>query len=297
MRIVYFLFTILAIFYSFNVLSAESLAIEQLTSEQGKWRLGLNTVYANSETSAVNIGDSIQVQTGPGQYVSIPASVSSTRINTDSVVLVPTVRYGISENLEVAWRMSFSHTSIRSENNNGNTSESYSRFADSWLGFDYRLTKDRNKINYSVFADVALAENTKTQGSNLVHGRAYSIGLSMYRVYDPIVMTNVVAYQMNLSRDSNGQSLEPGDALTFSPGVSFAPNRDTNLNIGFSWTNRQSSKLDGNKTSIRRTSTSLNLGFAYAWSDPLSIFTSVSTNISGGDGASIGVSMVYEFEK
>lgn len=274
---------------------ADSLTLEQFDSIEGKWRYSLNTIYANSEATGVTIGDDILVQTGPGTFVSIPSDVSSDRVNSDVLVIVPSVRYGLSEKLDISWRASFSYSNIRTENNSGEqSSQTFSRFADSWLGLDYRLVDDRKQLNWTIFGDVAVAENTKTTGNEPVYGRAFVLGLSLYRVYDPIVISMVTAYQLNLSRMDGTNNIDPGDIFTISPSLSFAPNRDSNIDLGFSWTTRAGNEVNGNNTSIRNTSTRTNMSFGYAWSDSLIIFTKVSANISSGNDANISLSLVYE---
>lgn len=277
--------------------AADSLAVDRLLSQQGKWQLGLNLVYANSEATNLQLGDTIPIQVSPGVFVSIPSSITQQQVNSDSLVAVPSLRYGLTDKLDVSWRASFTYTALRSQASNNLSSDSFSRFGDSWLSFNYRFRDQYDAVNMAAFAEMALVENNATQGSDLSYGRAYNLGLTLFRVYDPIVINALVAYQLNLERTSAGQALDPGDALVFSPGINFAPNRDTNLNLGFTWTRREGNKVNGARIGILQTSTLLNMGFAYAWSNKLSIYTSLSANISGGTGATIGMSMLYALGK
>jgi hypothetical protein len=288
---------LLSIIFIHTVNAADSLAVERLISQQGKLQFGLNLSYANSEASNLQLGDTIPVQVSPGVFVNIPSSITQEQVNSDSLVLVPSLRYGITDQLDISWRASFTDTSIRSQTNNNLSADSYSRFGDSWLGLNYRFKARHDEINTAVYGEVALAENSASQGSDLSYGRSFLLGVSTFRIYDPIVVNALFAYQVNLSRDSAGQSLNPGDSLIISPGINFAPNRDTNLNLGFTWTRKQGNKLDGARAGMLTTSTLLNLGFAYAWSNKLSVYTSLAANISGAGSATIGMSLVYDFGK
>ena len=88
----------------------KSLPLEDLLSSKGRWNIGLNAVYATTDRSSVEIGESVLVQVGPGQFVSVPSEVAEQRVNSDTLVLQPTTRYGLTDETQLTARLSASST-------------------------------------------------------------------------------------------------------------------------------------------------------------------------------------------
>lgn len=275
--------------------SDKAIPVEDLLTSKGKVNLGFNLVYANSERSSVQVGDTVLIQTGPSQFVRVPVQVGEQRVNTDTLVAAPSVRYGATEDTQLSLRGSYSASYARTQGLSGADSSSTSRFVDARLGIDHRLQKEGKTPGLIGLLDVALAENNSITGSDISYGRSWTVGITVYRVFEPLVLSATAAYQLNLTRQRDGQQIDPGDLLFFSPSLNFIPNRDSSFGLGFTWLLRGSDAVDGSKNSIVQTRTDLNLYFSYAWSKPLLLFFTLKSNISGEGGASIGLSSSYTF--
>lgn len=275
--------------------SDKAIPVEDLLTSQGRLNLGLSLVYANSEQSGVQVGNTVLIQTGPSQFVTVPITVGEQRVNTDTLVAVPSLRYGVTKDTQLSLRGSYSASYARTQGPSGVESSSTSRFVDAHLGIDHRLKKEGETPGLIGLLDVALAENNSITGSDVSYGRSWMIGVTAYRVFEPLVLSATAAYQLNLMRQRDGQKLDPGDLLWFSPSLNFIPNRDSSFGLGFTWVLRGSDAVDGIKNSGMQTHTDLNLYFSYAWSKPLLLFFTLNSNVSGGSGSSMGLSSSYTY--
>lgn len=275
--------------------SDKAIPVENLLTSKGKVNLGFGLVYANSERSRVQVGDMVLIQTGPSQFVRVPIEVGELRVNTDTLVATPSLRYGVTENTQLSLRGSYSTNYARTQGLSGSDSSSSSRFVGAYLGIDHRLQKEGKTPGLIGLLDVALAENNSISGSDISYARSWLIGITAYRVFEPLVLSATAAYQMNLARQRDGQQFDPGNLIVFSPSLNFIPNRDSSFGLGFAWVLGGSDVVDGSESSIVQTRTDLNLYFSYAWSKPLLLFFTLNSNISGKGGASIGLSSSYTF--
>jgi len=275
----------------------ELLPIEDLLTSENQWTFSLATIYANSETTGAVVGETTLVQTGPGQFVTVPVDITQKRTNNDTLILVPTLRYGLTKDTQLSIHTSLSASQTRTQGQNGIDSDSSTRFADTWIGIDHRFRKEGDSPGFFAFLETSLAENLSTDSTDLAYGKSWLVGATFYRAIDPILMNLNTALQISLERESGGQDIDPGDFLSISPTAHFLPNRDIALSFGFNWTIRDTDKVDGKKISFRTTRTDLSFGFDYAVSKQSIFFVSLNTNISGGTGSSVGVTWNYEFEK
>ena len=124
----------------------KSLPLEDLLSSKGRWSMGFSAVSVTADRSSVEIGESVLVQTGPGQFVSVPSEVSEQRINSDTLVLQPTTRYGLTDETQLTARLSAFSTWTRISGLKGERSDSSSRFADAWIGMDRRFVRKAPRL-------------------------------------------------------------------------------------------------------------------------------------------------------
>lgn len=211
----------------------ELLPIEDLLTRENQWTFNLATIYANSETSGAVVGETTLVQTGPGQFVTVPVNITQERTNNDTLLLVPTFRYGLSKNTQISFRTSLSASQTRTQGQNGIDSNSSTRFADAWIGLDHRFRKEGDKPGFFAFIETSLAENLSTDSTDLAYGKSWLVGATFYRGIDPILMNLNAVLQYSLERESNGQDIDPGNFLSFSPAVHFLPNRDISMMFWF----------------------------------------------------------------
>lgn len=106
------------------------LTIEDLLTAQQRWRVELGAVYANSTTNGVESGQYALIQTGPTQFVPVPTVIGEQRRNSDTLVLTPGLRYGLSGDTEAYSRFSVLTHSVRSQGPGGTAVQDGERFAD-----------------------------------------------------------------------------------------------------------------------------------------------------------------------
>lgn len=270
----------------------------------------MGAVYANSTTNGVESGQYALIQTGPTQFVPVPTVIGNQRRNSDTLVLTPGLRYGLSGDTELYSRFSVLTNTTRSQGPSGTAVQDGERFADAWLGINHRFIKEGNTPALLGFLEVAVAENSAappSDSTDLIHGKSWLAGFTTYRAIDPLVLAATLAYRSNLSRrapDSAGPLMgvissvarNPGDLFLINPSVSFAVNNEITLTTGLQWRWQGADQIDGQSIGIRTTDTSLTLGLGlgHAWSQRLTLNLNSRANISGNDGAELQFTALYK---
>lgn len=246
------------------------LTVEGLLTDQNRWRAELGINYANAEQRGLSTGQPIMVQVGPAQFVAVPTQFGASRINSDTLVISPGLRYGMSEKTELYGRMSWLSDSARIQNVNGVVSQSSNRFDSLWLGINRQLIEEGKSPALLGFIEAAAVEKTRLPGLNIgrnFSGRSWLIGGTTYRAIDPIVLSFTAAYRINIARTIDAQRYAPGNYLLLNPAMSFAVNSDITLSAGVQWRNMQADVLNAQAQGLSRTSTDFNLGLAWLWDE------------------------------
>lgn len=267
------------------------LTIEDLLTAQNRWRLELGSVYANAERTNAQNGQPIQIQTGPTSFITIPTFAGVTRENTDTLIFTPGLRYGISGDTEVYARSSWLSSTLRITLGNATQSRSNTQFGDAWLGVNHRFISEENHPALLGFAELALAEKQ----SNHTHSvRSVLVGFTTYRATDPLVLALTAAYRFNRSSTANSFTYQGGDYLLINPSVSFAANQVDTLSAGFNWRRQQPESLNGIAQGAVLTRTDFNLGLGYSYDQRTTLNTTLRGNLSGGNGAEIGITALFK---
>lgn len=208
--------------------------VEDLLTAQGRWRVELGAVYANSGKTGVHTGQLVSIQTGPAQFIIVPIVAGESRTNTDTLVATPGLRYGLSADTELYARTSWLSTTSRIQNSDGAHSESASRFADCWVGVNRQLLMEGKTPALLGLAEAALAERG---GDDTARGKSRLLGLTAYRTLDPLALAlaATVAYRANLARPVSGRAQKSGNLLLINPSVNFAVNDQAKLSTGLQW--------------------------------------------------------------
>lgn len=273
------------------------LTVEGMLSAPNRWRVELGINYANTEQRGVSTGQPISVQVSVAQFVTIPTQVGTAQINSDTVVLSPGLRYGLSEDTELYGRSSWLSDSTRVQGVNGADSQTNNRFDSLWLGVNHKLIEEGKSPALLGFVEIAAVERSLLSGatdSQDSYGHSGLIGATTFRVIDPIVLSFTGAYRINAPRDINNQSYIPGNFLLLSPSMSFAVNSDITLSAGLLWRNTLPDIRNGQDQSLLRTSTDLNLGLAWLWDERSVLSINSKSNQSGSGGADIGMTWTYK---
>lgn len=270
------------------------LTIENLLTAERRWRADINLVYANSDRRNV---DSLftTLQLGPSQFISVPVSVSQARQNTDILALSIGVRYGLNLKTELYSRISGIGQNTRTFSVSGTSRENTQKFGDVWFGVNHRFSEDNATPALLGFAEVALAENVAAEGSELKYGKAGLLGITIYRVIDPLVLTLTTGYRYSADITVQDQRINSGDILFLNPGIAFAVNHKVTLTQGLQWRWQQRSQINGQSQGIFITQSKLALGIGYAWSKQTTVQIDSRADISGNSGAEISMTVLYKF--
>lgn len=278
--------------FSTTALADLPLTVVELLTAQNRWRGELGINYANAESQGVSAGQAVAVQVSPTQFVAIPTQVGTSHFNTDTLVVSPGLRYGITANTEAYGHATWFNSSTRTQDLSGIGSQSSSRFDSLWLGINHKLVEEGRSPAVLGFIEVAIAENSQLPTATdmrRVSGKSSLIGATTYRVFDPVVLAFTAAYHLKAPRTIAAQSYRPGNYLMLNPNLSFAVNNDISLSAGIQWRNVRSDRVEGNELAMLRTSTDLNLGLAFQWDERSTLNFSSTANLSGGGGAGFGL--------
>ncbi len=268
------------------------LNIEDLLSGQGQVKLDTHVAYANLNRSGVNVGQPVTVQISPTQFVNLPSSVGSMQINRDTSIVGMGLRYGLWANTEIYGRGNWLSNQTRTQVGAQTSAVSNSGFNDAWIGANYRVAKPQgHSPGLVVFGEFAIAEKA---GASTVSGKSQAYGGTLYRVFDPVVLSVSGIYRHSAERTDGMQRSTPGALWAVSPQVSFAVNDQITLTTGVSWQSVSAPTVNGTVLGQRTTSTSLSLGAAFMWSSRTTLAFSTRAETSGLGGASINVSLQTE---
>jgi len=248
-------------------------------------------VYANTDKTGVQTGQFLQVKVGSAQFIYVPASVGEARTNSDTLVLTPGLRYGFSANTEIYGRASWLARSARIQDGDGLRGESENRFADAWVGINRRLVPEGKTPALLGFAEMALAEKS---GGETAYGKSWLIGATAYRTLDPVVLAATVAYRLNQPRQVDGDEQKPGNFLLVNPTINFAVNDRVTLSTGMQWRRQEADRNSGAAQGIATTRTDMYLGLGFQWDEHITLNFGTRANISGGDGAEVGLTALVK---
>ncbi|MGO4157218.1 hypothetical protein [Cupriavidus sp. YAF13] len=279
---------IFLLIYSGTTKADLPLNIEGLLTDRGEFKLEFGTAYANNNRSGISAGELITIQIGPTQFISLPTSIGESRINSDIIIPNIGLRYGLSADAEVYGKATWIAEYSRSQGESGEASNSYSNFNDAWIGLNYRFLRDEKFPALLGFTELALAEKNN---HSAIYGRSLSVGATVYRAIDPVVLSLTTAFLHRGRRDIGGNSTIPGSIFIINPQVSFAVNEAVTLSTGLTWRSQAAEKINGMRQGQRNTSSTLNLGLAYLWNKNTILNLTSRSDVSGKGGTEIGLSV------
>ncbi len=233
-----------------------------------------------------------------GRTIAIPLPTTQGESNTDTLVVAPALRYGVTSKLETSLRGSGTLQQSRFQSSAqlsasgqqaGFSSQTETAWNDLWLGSQYQIFNNHAKYpNLLAFADLAVLQ--RGEGFKPAYAQSGLVGLTTYTVNDPLVLSLTSSYQVSGSRQfDDGRNLQQGDVWSLSGSLGFAVNPEVTLTSGLSWRQQQAERLDGTAVSLRRTQTSASVGFAYALSERSNLSFNVANPISGEGGSTLSL--------
>lgn len=237
------------------------------------------------------------IQTGTGDFVSVPVDIGSTDRQAETVLATLGLRYGLTSKAEIYSRATLRYDHSRFTNSLTGQIESLSNssFQNLTIGMNYRLLDEDDHPGVIGFADIAVLENTAARGSDFQSGKSGTIGITTYRVLDPVVLSLTAGYRANLERMTASGNVDPGDTLFINPSIGFAVNNELTLTGGFGLNFTGADSLNGVAQGSRRTAADLQFGLAYAWDKNTTLRADARAETLGDRNFTAGITLTRKF--
>ncbi len=138
-------------------------------------------------------------------------------------------------------------------------------------------------------------ENTAARGSDYQSGKSGTIGITAYRVLDPVVLSLTTGFRANLERDTSAGAVDPGDTIFVNPSIGFAVNNELTLSGGFGLNLTSGDRVNGVSQGSRRTSADLQFGLAYAWDENTTLRADARTETLRDRNFTAGITLTRKF--
>lgn len=266
--------------------------LEELLSEKGKFRLELGGTFSASRQSGVS-GLYQTIQTGTGDFVTVPVDVGSTNRQADTALATVGLRYGLTVKSEIYTRATLRYDNSRfTDSATGETqSLSDSSLQNLILGVNYRFLDEGDTPGLIGFADISVVQNTAARGTDLQFAKAGTVGLTAYRVLDPVVLSLTAGYRINRAREVGSETIDPSDSLFINPSIAFAVNNELTLTGGFGLDFSGDDRVNGVDQDNRRTNADLQFGLAYAWDKNTTLRADTRTEVLGDSNVTLGITL------
>jgi hypothetical protein len=156
---------------------------------------------------------------------------------------------------------------------------------------NYRFVDEGERPGLIGFADVALLENTAASSTALQSAKSGTIGLTTYRVLDPVVLSLTAGYRANFDRTVGADVINPGDSLFINPSVAFAVNNELTLTGGLGLNFIGDDTLNGTSKDSRTTNADLQFGLAYAWDKNTTLRADARAETLGDNNVTLGLTL------
>lgn len=295
-RIIFYYLFFLGLFLSSPVTADLPLTVENLLSDQGKTRFDFSLNYTNGERRGIDVADPISIQTGENTYINLPTQFGDRLNNVDVLVGTASVRYGLTDDAELYGRVAALGIDRRAETVTGSVlKDKDTRFADAWVGLNYRFRDDADRAAWLGFAEVSAAE--RLADGELAHGKSVVAGVTTYQTFDPVVLSATATVRWNAEREVDGVNYRPGASVSLNPSVGFAVNDRVTLTTGLNWRMQQANQRAGQTNGIRRTRTRLELGAGFALDKQNTVNVSARPQVSGDGDVSVVLNWIHRLEK
>lgn len=276
----------------------DPLSLDQLLTQAGEWKITGGMVYVNGQDEAIKITRFASVE-GSSGTVAVPAAIDEGNNNIDIVLPSTSVRYGFDSGLEIFTQLTGYWLSRRTtyEDSRETHNETHVGMLGVSVGASKRLYQNKHVGGLIAVAQVAIDEESVTEGQPAGGGTTWAAGINAYRVIDPLFLSISSSISVADSRTVDGNRVDPGDSLVITPTIGFAVNSDLTLTSALNWFLNSRDKVNGKGVGIDRTSTQLGFGVLYASSERWVSSLDVSTNISGAPFAQWSASVAYRFLK
>lgn len=242
------------------------LAVENIIAKKGETTLELGLAYGNNKISDAKIGGYTPVQISDTSFVNVPTSFNDEQIQNEFLIATIGAKYGIVKNLDLSLRANGLYKSNRYLSTETlEKSSTDTDVIDITLGANYQLLQDAKYPALLGFIESTAFEKGEQKNE---YFSAWSIGLTTYRSYDPIVLSLTTGYKHSLSREIESDlHYKPSDLFFLNPQVAFAANDRISLIAGFNFKFLGNQKLNRQVIEKKRNNLDYSFGLGYGLSD------------------------------
>lgn len=266
--------------------------VEDMFSNEGTWTSTLSINYSVSDAKKSEV-NSISITTEDG-VVEVPFYAGEIESEQEVVSLSPQMKYGVNDQLTVNLINTFLYTSNKLLNSDGGTSSSTDyNFAESSLGFSYKVLEENASPSVSLSFDLVLVDKNGFDSTNYLSG--FSASLSLYRTLDPVVLSLNSGYRYNSKRDIKKRSVEIPDTIFINPSVTFLANPQISMAFGPDIRYREETTINNRTVEVSGIDMRAVSSVTYAFNSDTRIFFETAFNMVGDGQSNIGLSIVNEF--
>lgn len=271
------------------------LRIEELLARRGAIRADLSFVYTARADDAVLSGfDTVSL--GGGAFLTFPTVTGTEETEADTGIVSGALRYGATRRLELSTRASLVGTDQRivvAGLQDDSIADAF--LGEAGAGLSYQFSDDDATPALIGFADITLAEASDAQGDDYAYGRTVNLGLTTYRVLDPLVLPLTGGVRVALDRDVGGVTIDPGETFYLNPGVAFAVNDSATLTGGVNLRRIGADEVDGVVRGTDRTRAEMEFGLGYGLSDSMTLRAAARSDVVGDGGFTAVLSLSRKF--
>ena len=262
------------------------LDLDSLLTDEGRWKLELSSRYTHVAEDNLSIGF-VPISDGLGGSIDVPIDAGLGSITSDLIVASAGLRYGLTPETELLARASFTSSLSRSENVLTGAVEEVSStdFTGLSFGLNHRFKDADETFGLISFANVDTATKQSDGGFN--YGKSGVVGITLYQVYDPIVLSLTSGYRPRLERSVDNLSVDLSDTFYINPTVSFAVNNDITLTGGIAIDFTNPDYIGGERISTTTTQSQIDFSVARSLSETASIRFDANIGVVGSDTVSL----------
>jgi len=285
---------ILSLIYSAQVAAQIMPDLEELMTAQHRWRVDTGIAYFNQQSSGAVAAGPIYLQVG-SQFIPVATGILPRNRNVDSLVGYAGLRYGYSADTELSFSTAGSYTNERTLlEGRSASSENTFKYSTLSLTASHRFLRENAGPGLIGLFEAAAVERGR---HDAVFFKAFTLGATVFRTIDPLVLSLSSSYRLNLRRADGAVTTKPGNLISVNPQLGFAVNESVTLIGGLLWQFQQATTTTTRCCAQRSTRTSLVFGVGYRATPRTSISLSTSSNVSGGGGVQVSLGAVIKLGK
>lgn len=194
----------------------------------------LGMTYGNNKINNTKVGGYIPVQISESSFINVPTNIRNEQLQNEYLVTTLGLKYGLKKDLDVSLRTNLLYTSNRFlDVNSAEKSQTNTDISDISLGLNYQFLQDAKYPALVAFLETSVFEKNEKKNSTF---SGWSIGITTYRSYDPIVLSLTTGYKYNLKRKINSlDEYKPANLFFFNPQIGFAANDRISLIAGLNF--------------------------------------------------------------